>query len=148
MRSSTRGSLFAGMIVTFSALCGCGGQEGLNCSVTTVVSVSPTSAEVNHAASPPANQVQFVGSARYEIVPPVNGKAQSSCAVPELSWIVDGTWSNPDPDDIQISSAANSTNGTAVCVAPTNGPVTLTGTFSPGNNPTETATESVNLTCE
>ncbi len=57
-----------------------------------------------------------------------------------------GSWSNPDSTAIQISSASDSTNGTAVCKLPTHGPVTLTGTFSQqaASNP---ATETVQLTC-
>jgi hypothetical protein len=57
-----------------------------------------------------------------------------------------GTWSNPDPVDITISSANDSTNGTALCKAPTNGAVTLTGAFPIGSpNPNM---KSVQLTCE
>lgn len=55
------------------------------------------------------------------------------------------TWSNPDPAAIQISSADDLTNGTAVCKAPTDGPVTLTGTFS--QMVSGPATKTVQLTC-
>jgi hypothetical protein len=113
---------------------------GTECNASLVVGVNPSSATVNHAAAPPANQVQFIANEAY------SAPAGEHCAVPAIAWIVAGTWSNPDPQDIEISSANNSTNGTAVCLAPTNGAVTLTGTF-----PTTVmapATKSVQLTCE
>lgn len=110
----------------------------MDCSLSETVRVTPLSATVNHAAAPPANQIQFVASAA-PTAPP-------GCPVP--AWVVRvyGTWSNPDPTAIQISSANDSTNGTALCKLPTNGPVTLTGTFSQQtvSNP---ATETVQLTC-
>lgn len=112
-----------------------------DCELGTQVTVSPTSATANHAAASPGNQAQFVGRGSYVVLTP--GK---SCGIPAIVWSPYGTWSNPDPTAIQISSANDSTNGTAVCSAATNGPVTLTGTFTQGL--TTPVTKSVQLTCE
>ncbi len=70
---------------------------------------------------------------------------EPGCAVPTWIAIVYGTWSNPDPTDIQISSAIDNTNGTAVCKAATNGAVTLTGTFN--QLVPAPVTKTVQLTC-
>jgi hypothetical protein len=142
MRTSIRAVFLAGLLSAIPAVIGCGGNGAIavKCSLDTVITVSPPSATVNHAAAPPGNQVQFVAVGRYAAPP------GSDCAVPALAWLAYGTWSNPDPTAIQISSANDSTNGTAVCLAPTNGPVTLTGSFPIGANP-PAAVQSVQLTC-
>jgi hypothetical protein len=142
MRSLARSSPAAALMLSLGAVCGCGGKSIMAgaCSNSVEVIVSPTSATANHTAAPPANQAQFIGVAHPTASPP-------GCPVPEWVALSYGTWSNPDPSAIQISSANNSTNGTAVCLAPTSGAVTLTGTFtqSPLTTP---ATVSVQLTCE
>lgn len=83
------------------------------------IQVSPTAATVNHLAAPPKNQTQFVAIA--------TPTAQAGCAVPQLVAREYPAWSNPDPAAIQMISSAS---GTAVCKAPTNGPITLTGIFA------------------
>jgi hypothetical protein len=128
--------LFAAAVV----ICGCGGNSQISCDDPVVITVSPTSATVSHAAAPPANQVQFIAIGRYG--------AQPGCGAPALAWIAYGAWSNPDPTDITISSANDSTNGTAECLAPTTGAVTLTGSFTTGVNPPQSVTQSVQLTCQ
>ncbi|MGA9063208.1 MAG: hypothetical protein WB341_16295 [Terracidiphilus sp.] len=140
MRTFARAHEFCGLFLALAFVCGCGGNGtvGDNCNLSTEITVAPTSATVNHAAAPPANQVQFVGSAA-PTAPP-------GCPIPAWVAIVYGTWSNPDPDDIQISSVDNSTNGTAVCLAPTNGAVTLTGSFT--QIVSSPVTKSVQLTCD
>ncbi len=140
MRRVVRAGLFIGILVALVVVCGCGAPSSQSCGYSFVVTVSPASATVNHAATPPGNQVQFIGTA----VP----TAPPGCPIPAVEALVYATWSNPDPTDIQISSADNSTNGTAVCMSSTNGAVTLTGTFSsvPGN--AGNITKSVQLTCE
>ncbi len=143
MRTFIRAGLFAVVSTVAVVVCGCGGNGTLNCTIGTEITVSPASATINHAATPPANQVQFIGVGTYFVTEP-----GEHCAVPALAWIAYGTWSNPDPTDITISSAQNSTNGTAVCMAPTNGAVTLTGTFPAAENPPQSVTKSVQLTCE
>jgi len=143
MRTIIRVDLpIAPLFVAITFVCGCGGNA-TNCTLGTEVTVNPTSATVNHAAAPPANQVQFIGTGGYAVITP-----GERCEVPALAWIAYGTWSNPDPTEIKISSADNSTNGTAVCLAPTNGAVTLKGTFSTSVNPPQSVTQSVQLTCE
>lgn len=142
MRSFIRAGLLPVLFAAVAIVCGCGGNSQIGCTLETVITVSPTSATVNHAAAPPANQVQFIGVGGYAAPP------GEDCAVPALSWIAYGTWSNPDPTDITISSADDSTNGTAVCVAPTNGAVTLTGTFPSAQLSPQSVTKSVQLTCE
>lgn len=137
MCSFIRASYLAGLLAAVTADCGCGGKPSLSCSINTVISVNPTSAVVNHAASPPGNQVQFGAIA--------SPTAPDGCPVPQWLANVYGTWSNPDPTAITISSANDATNGTAVCKAATNGPVTLTGTFTQ-LVPTP-VTRTVQLTC-
>ena len=142
MRTFIRADLLAGLVAILAATCGCGGNGNIGgCTYGIEVTVSPTSATVNHAAAPPANRVQFIGVGGYTA-------SGEHCAVPALAWIAYGTWSNPDPTDITISSADDSTNGTAVCLAPTNGAVTLTGSFPTSVNPPQSVTQLVQLTCE
>lgn len=119
-------------------LCGCGGST---CSSSWEIQISPTSAMVSHSAAPPKNQTQFIA-----IAAPT---AQAGCAIPQVVAREFPTWSNPDPAAIQISSADDLTNGTVVCKAPTNGPVTLTGTFTQMVSPMVSgpATKTVQLTC-
>jgi hypothetical protein len=140
MRTVIRAGLLGGFFGGVALVSGCGADSNSigECSITVVVTVSPPSATVNHAAAPPGNQVQFVGTAA--------PTAPQGCPVPEWVAIDYATWTNPDPTDIQISSANDSTNGTAVCKAYTNGPVTLTGTFT--QLVSSPVTKSVQLTCE
>ncbi len=138
MRTFIRAGLLVVAFAAAAVVCGCGGNSQISCVGSVEIAVSPTSATVNHAAAPPANQIQFIGIGQ-PTAPP-------GCPVPEWVAIVYGTWSNPDPTDITISSANDSTNGTAVCNAPTNGAVTLTGTFS--QLVPAPVTKSVQLTCE
>ncbi len=139
MRTFIRAYLALGLFLAITALCGCGGTSATKCNTTVVISVNPTTATVDHTAAPPANQVQFVANAQ-----PFSD--QPGCAVPTWIAIVYGTWLNPDPTDIQISSAIDNTNGTAVCKAATNGAVTLTGTFN--QLVPAPVTKTVQLTCD
>ncbi|MGH9606238.1 MAG: hypothetical protein ACRD3N_11135 [Terracidiphilus sp.] len=71
------------------------------------------------------------------------------CPIPQWVALVYANWSNPAPDAIQISSTNDATSGTAVCLAPTDGAVTLTGTFGPGGVVgTTPIAKTVQLTCE
>lgn len=137
MRVLHRTEEIAGLFAALAVLSGCGGNGSMSCNLTTEITVSPTSATVNHAAAPPANQTQFLGTAA--------PTAAAGCPVPQ--WIAreHPTWSNPDPTDIQISSTNDLTNGTAICKAPTAGPVTLTGTFT--ELVSSPVTRTVQLTC-
>lgn len=130
-----------------ACLVGCAGTSPDSCTTTFQLRVSPESATVDHTATPPGNQVQFQGAAFATASAP-------SCPVPALARLEYAAWTNPDPDDIQISSANDSTNGTATCVSATNGPVILTGTFAPvtvtgpAGSGTDTTTQTVSLTCK
>jgi hypothetical protein len=143
MQGALRVGLCGGLLVVSAMACGCGGPGMGNCgSYGWVVNVAPLSATVNHSAAPPANQVQFIGAA-------TPAPAGPGCAVPALSVRLYAAWTNPDPADITISSANDSTNGTALCKEPTNGAVTLTGAFSsaPGSG-NSAVTKTVQLICE
>jgi len=140
MRTFIRAVLLTGAALV-AGTCGCGGSTGTaKCTLTTVINVNPTSATVSHAATPPFNQVQFIAAGGYAAP-----AGSENCAIPAIAWIEYGTWTNPDPNDIQISSASDSTNGTAVCEAATKGAVTLTGTFT--DRLTAPVTNTVQLTC-
>jgi hypothetical protein len=138
MRTFIRVGLITVFLAVAVLLCGCGGNSQISCAGSVTITVSPTSATANHAAMPQANQVQFIAVGQ-PTAPP-------GCPIPEWVATVYGTWSNPDPTDVMISSANDPTNGTAVCLAPTNGAMTLTGTFS--QLVTTPVTKSVQLTCE
>jgi hypothetical protein len=111
------------------------------------VEVSPLNGSAEHTAPAPGNQVHFQGIGRATASP-------SSCPVPALAVLEYAAWSNPDPADIQISSANNATNGLATCLNATNGAVLLTGTFAPmpatgpaGTGP-DTSVRVVTLACQ
>jgi len=140
--------IFCGTVaICLGCLCGCAALPASNsgCTETYVLTVSPNVATTSHSAPFPTNQVQFTGLVR--------PTAPQGCPVPTYVLQDYASWSNPDPIDIQISSANDATNGTAVCKGPTNGAVTLTGTFAAvlggtsGNGIPQT-TETVQLTCQ
>jgi hypothetical protein len=132
----------------FVCLTGCAVAPAstLGCNQTFALSVTPNVATASHTATGPANQVKFTGT--YQQVP------QTGCPISNVEALEYASWTNPDTIDIQISSANDATNGTAVCKGPTNGAVTLTGVFSPilANGPagggTPQTTETVQLTCQ
>lgn len=142
--------LLSGILISccYVPLLGCGGTSiKQDCGIYWILTVTPSSATVDHNAKSPLNQVQFVGVAR--------ATAPPGCPRPaDLERLEYASWSNPDPTDIQISSANDSTNGTAICLNATHGPVTLTGTFAPitVNGPagggTDKTVKSVTLTCQ
>ncbi len=138
---------FSLLLILLSTASGCGAGPSASCGVVYPLGVRPTSATADHNASPPGNQVQFVGSAAATPTSP-------GCPVPALAQLEWAAWGNPDPKDISISSAADATNGTAVCKGATDGAVTLTGLFSPeavGTAPgsgTDTQTATVTLLCK
>jgi hypothetical protein len=117
-------------------LTGCG-IGSPNCTLTTLLTVGPSTATADHAATAPGNQQQFSA----EIAP----ATQSGCPIPE--WVAKAlpTWTNPDPLEISISSAQDDTNGLATCLATTNGAVTLTATVGTGST---AQTKTVSLTCK
>lgn len=134
-------------LATTALTTGCGSSSGGgSCAVTYPLRVTPRTATVDSSTKPPANQVQFTGIA-VATAPP-------GCPVPQLARAEYAAWTNPDPAAIQISSAGDSTNGTAVCLGPTHGAVTLTGLFTPaspgvppGTGP-DAQSATVQLTCQ
>jgi hypothetical protein len=101
------------LLLTMSgiALVGCAGAASTPCTSTEVM--SPAAASADHAATAPANSVQFsVGAA-----------AQPGCAVSALVYLPTLTTSDP----VNVSVA---TQGIATCIGATDGPVTLTDTRS------------------
>src|SRR6266498_3475755 len=94
----------AGLFVT-----GCGQH---NCRLT-ALSVSPTSATLDHLAAAPGNQGQFFAAA----------VVSGSCAIPACVNCSGQTWMVSDPINVSISN-----NGTATCVGATSGAVTVTAT--------------------
>ena len=126
-------ALFTGL--TMISGCAAGGARCTN--VSYGIQVMPASATINHAAASPGNQTQFLSE--------VSITAPPGCPISEMAARAFGTWSNPDPAAIQISSAADNTNGIAVCKAATKGAVTLTGTFT--QLASGTVTKTVQLTC-
>lgn len=130
--------------------CGSGGTpQTEQCTVSYPLTVTPLAATLDHRATGTADQVQFRGIA-YAVSTPASCPQRTDFGALEYA-----TWTNPDPMDIQISSAYDNTNGVASCVNSTSGAVTLTGTFMPvkvGNGtvgPPDNVTHviTVSLTC-
>ena len=117
---------------------GCGGGSP-NCATVSVLRAGPATATADSKAAAPGNQVKFQASSD---VRPVDPKA--ACALPALSVLVNAAWTSSDAVHVSISSAADETNGLAVCNGPTAGAVTLTATTGSGAM-AETATAQ--LTC-
>jgi hypothetical protein len=113
----------------------CGGSLGAP-----VLVASPATATVSSSATAPANQTQFRVSDTYP-----NSTLHGECAISNVVVGIFPEWTNPDPVHIDISSAVDTTNGTATCKGPTVGPVTLTATAGTG---TSQQVASVQLTCQ
>lgn len=120
-----------------AALTGCGVASPA-CTLTDTLIISPLTATASHTAAAPGNQVQFFS----EIAPKPSA---ANCPVPEYVIAARPAWANPDPLDITISSAADATNGTAVCNSATSGPVSLTASVGSQATP---STITVQLTCQ
>ena len=121
-------------------LMGCAATQNptSGCSLTNVLSVGPTAATADHAATAPGNQAQFQATLAPHASAP-------GCPVPQYIALVDATWTLSDPLDAQISSAANSTNGLASCVNAASNPITVTATYSVSG---VMQTQSATLTCK
>lgn len=126
------------VLSVMAGLAGCGTAPP--CTVTYILTVTPQNGVADHTSAPPGNEVHYQGTV--QAVP-----SRPSCPVPALIPVYPeyATWMNPDPADIQISSAKDPSNGTAVCLAATKGAVTLTGTFPQGA--AGSVEKTVTLTC-
>ncbi|HEX4155315.1 MAG TPA: hypothetical protein VHY48_06855 [Acidobacteriaceae bacterium] len=125
------------LAVAAVGLSGCAMSPTGNCNVTLVMLVSPVAATADHAANPPGNQVKFTAEG--------SPTAPAGCPQPAYIVALRPAWANPDPADIQISSANDATNGVATCERATNGAVTLTATTAVGST---TLKNTATLTCK
>ena len=122
--------------VLFLAGCGAAPNPGPQCDPSLQLRVTPAAATADHQAMPPGNQVQFSSVEGDGIV--------SGCPINNVLRLAHPIWTNPAPLDLTISSAQDATNGTAVCMSSTDGPVTLTATDS---TVTPALSAQVTLTC-
>lgn len=131
----------AAVVVAFGLVplagCGVSPPPQPNCALTETLRVSPSTATVNHAAAAPGNQQKFT-ALLYPTGPP-------GCPIPAYVEVATPTWTNPDPLDVQISSAADATNGLAICKGKTTGPVALTATSTVAK---ARQSVTVQLTCQ
>jgi len=117
---------------------GCANPGSVVCNSTgNTFAVSPATATANHSSAAPGNQAQFSST--------LTPTYPAGCPVPAIVVAAYPTWTNPDPLDISISSAQNSTNGLAVCSGMTSGAVTLTSTETTTQ---QTYSQNVTLTCQ
>jgi len=114
---------------------GCGSSQH-NCDLT-AFSVSPASTTADHAVSAPGNQVQFIAG-------PVT---KGQCAAGGCINCWGQTWTVSDPVNVSISNN-DSDNGTATCLAATNGAVTITATAPVPGKSTQTIIGTATLTCK
>jgi len=96
-----------------------------NCSTSLVTAVSPATATADHMAVAPGDQQHFTATAA--------PAASPGCPVPEIIAVLTPQWTVSDTVNVKISSASDSTNGTATCLGTTNGPVTVTAIGSPSS---------------
>jgi hypothetical protein len=122
-------------------LTGCGAVPSNSCVYGLQLSTSPAAAVASHMAVAPGNQEQFTA----DVSEVVKTSSSVGCALPAVIQLAHPLWSNPDPINISISSANDSTNGLAVCNAATSGPVTLTASTTSGGS---ALSSSVTLTCQ
>ena len=124
------------VMAAFLISVGCGGSQQ-NCELT-ALSISPSSGTADHTLSSPGNQVQFFAG------PLLKGH---QCAVPACVNCMGQTWTVSDTVNVSISNNA-SDNGTATCLAATNGAVTVTATAPISTQSTKTVSGTATLTCK
>jgi hypothetical protein len=95
--------------------------------------VFPATGAADHQAKAPGNQVLFGAS--------YGPTAESSCR-PPTAVLMSATWASSDPA-VQMDSVPGQGNGTATCVGVTNGPATITASYTPLGAATATATASM-----
>ncbi len=126
------------MLLVSGILSSCGGH--VDCSTYSVLSVGPMSGTANHSAKAPGNTTLFQASISQQLVHPSN-----SCVLPALGMLVQPSWTVSNPTQANISSAKDTTNGRAICLAASSSPITVTATVAGLPSPlTATAT----LNCE
>ncbi len=133
------------LLLATSLLAGCGAASTPACVESFSLSAAPQSAPsptaggvADHNAKAPGNQQQFLASSGVEVV-------SGRCAVPAVIAIVHAQWTVSDNIDVQISSAADQTNGLATCIGATLAPATVTASYTQGG---VTKTSSTTLTCK
>ena len=130
-------SFFCGALLLTG--CAVSASTGQQCTNGLAMNITPTSATADHAQTAPANQVKF-----QSVVSPT---ASPGCAVPTWVMLATPVWTNPDPKNISIDSSSDaSANGLATCTGATSGPVTLTASFTLGND--APVMQAVSLTCK
>ena len=104
------------LVLSVTAI-GCGSSSGK----VTAVTISPSTATIDHTSPAPGNQQPF------GVFPNNNG-----CAAPRVLLAVnvtgykDAVWSSSDPTNAPISNTAGATYRVATCLNAVNGPVTIT----------------------
>jgi hypothetical protein len=131
------------VLLALAGLCvvltGCAvGSTGATCTPGDSFTTTPLTATADHLAAAPGNQQQFVS-----IIAPTDSPA--GCPLPQWLLSAHPAWTSSDAIDIQISSANDATNGTAVCMGPTQGAATLKATYMFGS---QTFTSTSTLTCK
>jgi hypothetical protein len=125
-------SALSGLLLLLSVtVIGCGSTP---CKVT-AISISPSTATIDHTSPAPGNQQAF------SAFPNHNGCAALGVF---LARYTDAVWSSSDPTDAPISNTAGSTYGVATCLNAVNAPVTITATRTSSG---QTLLGKATLTC-
>lgn len=126
------------LLLGCAVLTGCGASSEPLCNnINFTLSAGPANANApgpNHMDSPPGNQEKFQAMAT-----PAPGL---SCVSPAHIAVVSASWSVSDTVHVQISIAADATNGLTTCVGVTATPATTTATVTQSGI-TRTATTSI-----
>jgi hypothetical protein len=113
-------ALLALLAICSLFLSGCAAVGTDACVGTTVYSVTPTTATLDHMAAPPANQQQFIANAVTTY--------PKGCAIPAvIPAPFFTTWMSSDPVNAPIDSTFGpTTDGVVTCKGATTGAATLT----------------------
>jgi hypothetical protein len=117
------------------ALASCGGE----CFVASM-RIDPATSTADHGAPPPGNTQQFLAM----------GTFTGHCFFPADAQFVgmrDVIWSVSDTTNVSISNVADTTFGTATCLGPTSGAVTVTATLPANKNRGRSLVASGQITC-
>lgn len=113
------------------SLASCGGD---GCKMTGIA-IQPPNATADHNAASPGNTTHFVAAA---VIPG---------ACPITAVMLQPDWTSSDTTNVTISSAKDSTNGTATCLNATATPATVTATLSKSSTQSKTFVATAKLTC-